>query len=88
MGLPQSEDRSPVLEDTVFDTDLRRRIDIEIALVLFLPGSGSRETGVSRSIPLHRRASVVSGFQGDFLLGDAVQLGIVGVLFHHPKSKQ
>ena len=42
---------------------------------------------MGRGVPLHRRASVISGLEGDFLFGDAVELGIVRILLHHPREK-
>jgi hypothetical protein len=52
MGLTQIQESCPILEDAVFHTDLRFRIDLSVALVLLLPGLSCREPGIFGVTPL------------------------------------
>lgn len=52
-GLSQTQDRYPILEDTVFHTNLRFGIDLRVALVLLLPGLGCGESGIFGVTPLN-----------------------------------
>jgi hypothetical protein len=53
VALSQTQDRCPILEDAIFDTDFGFRVDLRVAFILLLPWLNCREPSIFRVAPLN-----------------------------------